>query len=99
MLFGRVAVERHDYTATKAERLQNAKHWMRCLNVDGPQKPPRQRPEFAVALKQCHKMQDAHLAVLQRATGKPVGSVFIFNIAVARLTMSNELELMLFLII
>ena len=26
MLFDRIALERHDYTATRAERLQNAKH-------------------------------------------------------------------------
>ena len=83
----------------------------------------RQRPKFAAALKQCLKMQDAHLAetqqslrpirpehqqrqrqdqqfeggenfdyyvnrknwmaVLQRATEKPAGSVSIFNFAVA----------------
>ena len=34
------------------------------------------------------------MAVLQRATGKPAGSVFIFNFAVANFTMANELELM-----
>ena len=33
---------------------------------------------------------------LQRATMKPVDSVFIFNIAVARLTMADELEFMTF---
>ena len=36
------------------------------------------------------------MAVLQRATGKPAGSVFTFNFAVANLTMANELELMVF---
>ena len=50
------------FSATKAKRLQNAKHWILRLNADGRQKPLRQRPEFAVALKQCLKMQDAHLA-------------------------------------
>ena len=40
-----------------------------------------------------HCRSENWMAVLQRATGKPVGSVFIFNIAVARLTMANELEL------
>ena len=49
-------------SATRAERLQNAKHWILRLNADGHQKPLRLRPEFAVALKQCLKMQDAHLA-------------------------------------
>ena len=62
MLHDRIALERHDYTATRAERLQNAKHWVLRLNADGPQKPLRQRQEFADALKQCLKMHDAHLA-------------------------------------
>ena len=43
MLFDRIALERHDYSASKAERLQNAKHWTLRLNADGPQKPLRQR--------------------------------------------------------
>ena len=137
--YDRIALERHDYTATRAERLQNAKHWVLRLNANGLQKPLRQRPELAVALKQCLKLQDAHLAetqqslrpirpehqqrqredktirrrrklrllcrsenwmgVLQRATVKPVGSVFIFNFAVANLTMANKLELMVLHII
>ena len=62
MLFDRISLERHDCAATRAERLQNAKHWILRLNADGPQKPLRQRPEFAVALKQRLTMQDARLA-------------------------------------
>ena len=63
MLYDRIALERHDYTATRAERLHNAKHWDLRLNADGPRKPLRQRQEIADALKkQCLKMQDAHLA-------------------------------------
>ena len=53
MHYDRIALERHDYTATRADRLQNAKHWVLRLNADGPQKPLRQRPEIAVAFKQC----------------------------------------------
>ena len=49
MLFDRIVLERHDFSATKADRLQNEKHWILRLNADGPQKPRRQRPEFAVA--------------------------------------------------
>ena len=37
MLFDRITLERHDSTATRAERLQNAKHRILRLNVDGPQ--------------------------------------------------------------
>ena len=61
MFFDRIALERHDYTATRAERLQKVKHWILRLNADGHQKPLRQRPEFAVALKQFLKMQDRAL--------------------------------------
>ena len=53
MLYDGIALERHDHTATRAERLQNAKHWVLRLSADGPQKLLRQRPEFAVAVKQC----------------------------------------------
>ena len=67
MLFDRIALERHDYAATRAERLQNAKHWILRLNADGSQKPLRQRLEFAVALKQCLQMQDAHLTATQHS--------------------------------
>ena len=62
VLYDGIALERHDFTATRAERLQNAKHWVLRLNADGPQKPLRQRHDFADALKHCLKMQDAHLA-------------------------------------
>ena len=67
MLFDRIALERHDFSATRAERLQNAKHWILRLNADGPQKLLRQRPEFSDASKQCLKMQDAHLAETQQS--------------------------------
>ena len=40
MFYDRIALERHDFSATGAERLQNAKHWILRLNADGPQKPP-----------------------------------------------------------
>ena len=49
MLYDRIAFERHDFSATRAERLHNAKRWVLRLNADGPQKPLRQRQEFADA--------------------------------------------------
>ena len=55
MLFDRIAFERHDFSSTRAERPQNAKHWVLRLNVDGRQKRLRQRQEFADASKQCRK--------------------------------------------
>ena len=67
MLYDRIALGRRDYIATRAELLQNAKHGILRLNADGPQKPLRQRQEFADALKQCLKMRDAHLAETQQS--------------------------------
>ena len=67
MFFDRIAFEKHDFSTSRAERLQIAKHWILRLNADGPQKPLRQRPEFAVASKQCLKMQDAHLTETQQS--------------------------------
>ena len=64
MLYDRIALERHDCTAARAERLQNAIHWVLRLNADGPQKPLRRRTAttFFRCIKKCLKMQDAHLA-------------------------------------
>ena len=45
---------------------QNPKYWILRVHAVGSQKPLRQRPEFAAALKQCIKMQDAHLAETQQ---------------------------------
>ena len=49
MLYDRIALERHDYAATRAERLQNAKLWVLRLTADGTQEPLRQRHDFAGA--------------------------------------------------
>ena len=49
MLYDRIDLERHEYTATRAERLQNVKHWVLRLNADGSQKPFRQRQTFTDA--------------------------------------------------
>ena len=129
MLYDRIALERHDYTATKAERLQNVKLWILRLNSDWPQKPLRQVPKFAIALKQCFEdarrsvggnatnseidtststtttkrstirrrsklrllcRSEKWMEVQLKVTEKSVGSVFIFNIAVAKLTMAKR---------
>ena len=67
MFFDRIARERHDYTATSAERVLSAEHWILRLNTDGFQMSLRQRPEFVFALQQCLKMQHAHLAETQQS--------------------------------
>ena len=56
MLFDRIALEGHDFSAARAERLQNGKHWILRLNADGPQKASSTATlDFAVAFTQCLK--------------------------------------------
>ena len=79
----------------KLNDLQNAKHWILRLNANGHQKSLRQRPEFAAASwTDTSTTSQNGMAVLQRATVKLGGSIFIFNIAVANFTVAKELELM-----
>ena len=61
MLFDRIALERHDYTATRAERLQNVKHWIVRLNTDRSHERLRQRSEFVDTFKKDMKIQDVLL--------------------------------------
>ena len=35
MLYDRIAVEKHIYTATRAERIQNSKHWILTIDAEG----------------------------------------------------------------
>ena len=37
MFYDQVALRKHDYTATKAERKRNSKHWVLSINAEGPQ--------------------------------------------------------------
>ena len=66
--FSIASLLKDDYTAARAERSQNAKHWILLrLSADGSQIRLRQRPEFAAKVKQCLKMQDAQLAETQQS--------------------------------
>ena len=49
MLYDRIALEKHIHVATRAERIQNSKHWIPTLNKEGPQQPLNQRSDFAHA--------------------------------------------------
>ena len=33
MLYDQIALEKHDHTATKAEQIQNSKHWVLSINA------------------------------------------------------------------
>ena len=57
--------EAHIYVATRAERIQNSKHWILTLNAEGPQEPLNQRPDVAQAKKERKRLHDEHLARTQ----------------------------------
>ena len=67
MLFDRIALEKHHYTVTKAERIQNSKHWILTLNAEGPQQPLNERPDFTQAKRECKRVHDEHLAKTQQS--------------------------------
>ena len=63
MLHDRVAMEKHVYIATRAERIQNSKHWILTANEDGrTQQSLNQRHDFAQAKRECKRLHDEHLA-------------------------------------
>ena len=50
MLYDRIAVEKHIYAATRAERIQNSKHWILTMNADGgTQQSVNQRPRLCLS--------------------------------------------------
>ena len=51
MLYDQIALEKHDSSATKAERIRNSKRWVLSINAEGPQLPRQQRPDYAAAKK------------------------------------------------
>ena len=55
-----IALEQRIYIATRAERIQNSKHWILTLNAQGPQQPLSQQPDFAQTMQ----------TIARRALGK-----------------------------
>ena len=66
MLFDRIVLENHKYTATSAERIRHSEPWILKLNQDGPQQPFRQRPDFAQAKRECKRLHDEYTARTQQ---------------------------------
>ena len=62
MFHDQIALVRHDFPATKAERIRNSKHGVLSTNAEGPQPPRQQRPDDAAAKKECQRLQDAYMA-------------------------------------
>ena len=67
MLHDRIALEKHIYVATEAERIQNSKYCTLTLCAEGPQQPLNQRRDFAQVKRECKRLCDEHLARTQQA--------------------------------
>ena len=65
MLYDRIALEKHFYVETRAEGIQNSKHWIVTFYTEVPQPPLNQRPDFAQAKRECKRLHDEHLARTQ----------------------------------
>ena len=65
-LYDRIVVEKHIYTAKRAERIQNSKHWILTMNAEGgTQQSLNQRLHFARAKRECKRLHVEHLARTQ----------------------------------
>ena len=58
MLHDQIALDKHDYTATRAERIRNSKRWVLSINDEGPLLPRQQRPDYEAAKRECQRLQD-----------------------------------------
>ena len=67
LLYDRIALEKHFYKATGAERIQMANNWILTATSEvGPHLPLDQRPDFVQAKRECKRLRDEHLARTQQ---------------------------------
>ena len=62
IIYGRLALERRDYTTTKAERMRYSQNWVLTLNAEGKQPPRQLRPDYEEAKRECQRLQDEFMA-------------------------------------
>ena len=66
-MYDRVALEKHIYVATRAERIKHSKHWILKANAEGrTQQSLNQRTDFVQANRECKRLHDEHLARTQQ---------------------------------
>ena len=67
ILYDRIALEKHVYKATRAERIQIANNWIVTANSEeGTQLPLNQRRDCAQAKRECKRLHDEHLTRTQQ---------------------------------
>ena len=62
IIYDQLSLERHDFSATKAERIRYSQKWVLSLNAEGKQPPRQQRPDYEEAKRECQRLQDKHMA-------------------------------------
>ena len=76
ILYDRIALEKHIYTATRAERIQNSRNWILTANAEGgTHLRPNQRPDFAEARRECKRLHDENMARTQHEYKKNIFAV------------------------
>ena len=66
IIYDRLALERHDYTATKAERMRYSQNWVLTLNAEGKQPPRQLRPDYEEAKRECRRLQDEFMVAKEQ---------------------------------
>ena len=62
IIYDRLALERHDYTATQAERMRYSEHFVLTPNAEGTQPPRQLCPDYEEAKRECQRLQDEFMA-------------------------------------
>ena len=60
--FYQLALEKHDYIATRSERLRYSQQWVLSKNSDGKHLPRHLCPERAAAQRECQRLRDEFMA-------------------------------------
>ena len=60
IIYDQHALERHDYAASKAERIRYSQNFF--LNAEGKQPPRQPRPDYEEAKREGHRRQDEFMA-------------------------------------
>ena len=58
IIYDRLALERHDYAATKAERMRYSENWVLTPNAEGKHSPRQLLPDYEEAKRECQRLQD-----------------------------------------
>ena len=97
MLYDQIALEKHDFSATKAERIQNSKHWVISINAEGPQLPPQQRPDIMPQQKE--NVSDYKTSIWRKQSSSTNQFIRANKCVKIRISKSKDVKIMITLLI